>query len=78
MSYHFNNDWKIAIQNEFKKDYYLALLSFLKKEAENEIIFPPLADIFNAFAQTPLSQTKACIIGHTQYNVLYINHYNLK
>ncbi len=68
MSYHFQNDWESPIQKEFKKDYYLKLRSFLKEEYRNHQVFPPMTDIFNALNQTPLSQTKVCILGQDPYH----------
>ena len=43
------NDWLEAFAPEFKKDYYLTLREFLKKEYSAKKIYPNMNDIFNAF-----------------------------
>ncbi len=65
---HFKNDWEIPIQKEFNKEYFSDLRSFLNREYQHHQVYPPMADIFNAFRQTSLSQTKACIIGQDPYH----------
>lgn len=71
---HFKNDWEIPIQKEFNKNYFSDLASFLSHEYQNHPVYPPMVDIFNAFRQTPLSQTKACIIGQDPYHGLGQSH----
>ncbi|MCQ2080011.1 MAG: uracil-DNA glycosylase [Lachnospiraceae bacterium] len=63
-----NNDWLPKIQNEFKKDYYKELFSFVKEEYNTRQIFPPSDDIFNAFHLTPLSEVKVLILGQDPYH----------
>lgn len=63
-----NNDWLPKIQDEFKKDYYKELFSFVKEEYNTRQIFPPSDDIFNAFHLTPLSEVKVLILGQDPYH----------
>ena len=49
------NDWKDALSDEFKKDYYKKLYTFGKDEYSRCVVYPPADDIFNAFHFTPLS-----------------------
>lgn len=43
------NDWKDALSDEFKKDYYKKLYTFVKDEYSRCVVYPPADDIFNAF-----------------------------
>lgn len=62
------NDWLLALQEEFQKDYYKKLYQTIKKEYSTYKIFPPADDIFNAFHLTPLSQVKVVILGQDPYH----------
>ena len=61
-------DWKIALSHEFEKDYYRALQTFLECEYQNESIFPPENEIFNALNYTPLSHVKVVLLGQDPYH----------
>ena len=63
-----SNDWLEAIGTEFEKPYYLELRKFLANEYRTKKIFPAADDIFNAFHFTPLSKTKALILGQDPYH----------
>lgn len=62
------NDWKPLLQNEFQKHYYLELREFLKDEYQNETIYPPMKDVFNALHYTSYEDTKVVIIGQDPYH----------
>lgn len=64
-----NNDWKKQLKSEFTSDYFIEIENFLNNEIRNgKIIFPQELDIFNAFKFTPLSKTKAVIVGQDPYH----------
>lgn len=63
-----SNDWLPAIQDEFRKPYYKELYTFVKKEYDSGLVFPPSDDIFNAFHLTPLSEVKVVILGQDPYH----------
>lgn len=63
-----NNDWDEILSDEFKKQYYLNLREFLKKEYSSAQIFPPMHDIFNALRYTPAAAVKVVIIGQDPYH----------
>ena len=51
--------WRIALQDEFEKPYFLALRSFLKQEKQaGKVIYPPGNLIFNAFNSCSFQDTK--------------------
>lgn len=67
------SSWKLLLQDEFNKDYFKQLKSFLQTEKEKEQqglirIFPRSKDIFNAFNYTPVDQVKVVIIGQDPYH----------
>lgn len=62
-----DNDWLLAIGQEFKKPYYKELYSFVKNEYSRVLCYPPAEDIFNAFHFTPLKEVKVVILGQDPY-----------
>lgn len=64
-----NPEWKAALETEFSQPYMAELREFLVNEGRSgKKIFPPAADIFNAFNLTPLSKVKVVIIGQDPYH----------
>ncbi|MHA6253373.1 uracil-DNA glycosylase [Oceanobacillus sp. CAU 1775] len=62
------NDWQQILQDEFQKDYYLAIRQFLKEEYKEKAVFPPMEDIFNALHYTSYENTKVVILGQDPYH----------
>lgn len=62
------NDWKDALSDEFKKDYYKKLYTFVKDEYSRCVVYPPADDIFNAFHFTPLKDVKVLLLGQDPYH----------
>ena len=72
------NDWKDALSDEFKKDYYKKLYTFVKDEYSRCVVYPPADDIFNAFHFTPLKDVKVLILGQDPYHDrIYIKNYTM-
>lgn len=65
---HIGNDWDDVLKDLFQSELYLSIREFLKKEYSTRIIYPPMADIFNAFKYTPYSEVKAVILGQDPYH----------
>jgi len=63
-----SNDWKMALNDEFNKDYYKNLYQFVKDEYSKRVIYPPSDDIFNALHLTPLNDVKCVILGQDPYH----------
>lgn len=63
-----NNDWDSLLSEEFKKDYYLKLREFLKKEYFTKTVYPPMNDIFNALRYTSYSDSRVVILGQDPYH----------
>lgn len=63
-----HNDWKQQLADEFKKDYYQELRTFLKAEYSMHTIYPDAVDIYNALHFTPYDKVKAVILGQDPYH----------
>ena len=63
-----NNDWDSLLSEEFKKDYYLKLREFLKKEYFTKTVYPPMNDIFNALRYTSYKDSRVVILGQDPYH----------
>ena len=62
------NDWDLALQNEFNKDYFKKIMEFVDEEYKSKTVYPPYDDIFNAFKLTALSEVKVVILGQDPYH----------
>ena len=62
------NDWDDLLKDEFQKEYYLKLRSFLAAEYKSHIIHPDMNDIFNALKNTSYKDTKVVIFGQDPYH----------
>lgn len=61
--------WLEAMKDEFSKEYFVAIKSFLKTEkAAGKQIYPPGMQIFNAFNHTPFNKLKCLIVGQDPYH----------
>jgi len=61
--------WKTVLNDEFSKDYFSKIKTFLIKEKQaGKTIYPPGKDIFKAFDSTPFSKVKVVIIGQDPYH----------
>ena len=61
------NDWDDLLYNEFKKDYYLQLRSFLKEAYTTQTVYPSMHDIFNSLKLTSFDAVKVVIVGQDPY-----------
>ena len=64
------NNWDSLLDEEFEKEYYLKLRTFLKEEYANPAfpVYPDMHDIFNALKITDYHAVKAVIIGQDPYH----------
>ncbi len=62
------NDWDSLLLEEFKKEYYLSLREFLKKEYFSATVYPPMNDIFNALKYTSYENARVVILGQDPYH----------
>ena len=61
--------WKNVLKDEFEKNYFYEVVTFLKTEkALGKTIFPPGALIFHAFEATPFDKVKLVLLGQDPYH----------
>ena len=60
--------WKEALQEEYSKEYYRKLFTFIKDAYSKSVVYPPSGDIFNAFHLTPMEKVKVVILGQDPYH----------
>ncbi len=60
--------WKEILKDEFKKDYFLTLISFVKNAYKRGLCYPPGPQIFEAFNRCSFTDTKVVIIGQDPYH----------
>jgi uracil-DNA glycosylase len=63
------DSWKKILKDEFTKDYFLQIVTFIKTErAAGKIIYPPGSLLFNAFDKTPFDKVKVVLLGQDPYH----------
>ena len=60
--------WLAALEPETRKPYWAELAKFVTEERKNHTVFPPAADVFNAFRYTPLDKVKVLLLGQDPYH----------
>ena len=62
------NKWDLILQDEFKKEYFENLMSFVKNEYKEKTIDPKQNEVFNAFRYTDFDNVKVVILGQDPYH----------
>ncbi len=62
------DNWSQLIEQESKKEYYKALMSYVEGEYLEHTVYPDRDKIFAAFDMTPLSEVKVLILGQDPYH----------
>jgi uracil-DNA glycosylase len=60
--------WKVKLNEEFEKEYFVRLTEFVREEYKSGTVYPPASLIFNAFNLCPFESIKAVIIGQDPYH----------
>ena len=61
-------DWNNRLQDEFNKNYFKELVSFMDEEYDKHSCFPPKNKVFSAFNQCSFEDIKVVIIGQDPYH----------
>jgi uracil-DNA glycosylase len=61
-------DWQAIVGGELEKPYFKELEKFVDAERQHHKVFPPEADVFNAFRFTPYEQMKVLLLGQDPYH----------
>ena len=62
------NSWDDILQDEYKKDYFKNIVSFINKEYKEKTIFPPKSKILRALELTDYDDVKVVILGQDPYH----------
>ncbi len=62
------SDWSEILKPEFSKKYFAELANFLDEEINNQVIFPPKSQIFEALKFSSYKSTKVLILGQDPYH----------
>ncbi len=69
MAIDLHSSWLAHLAAEFERDYMRELKQFLVAEkSAGKVIYPPGAEMFNAFNSTPLEAVKVVILGQDPYH----------
>ena len=68
MNIKIEQSWKNLLKDEFKKNYFVNLVNFVKREYKTQTIYPPGKEIFKAFDLCPVQNVKVVIIGQDPYH----------
>lgn len=69
MNVKIEESWKIALADEFNKEYFINLTDFVRSEYKTgKKIYPKPVDIFNAFNLCPFDKVQVVIIGQDPYH----------
>ena len=60
--------WKGKLENEFNKEYFQELVSFVKSEYSRYKVYPKGKQIFSAFDHCNFDNLKVVIIGQDPYH----------
>jgi uracil-DNA glycosylase len=60
--------WRSALADEFAKPYFHQLQEFLAKERAAHKVFPPEADVFNAYKLAPFEKVEVLLLGQDPYH----------
>lgn len=63
------SDWQAFLNNELAKPYMQETLNYVTQKRKQGIaVYPPEAQVFNAFEATPLNNIKVVILGQDPYH----------
>lgn len=63
-----HSSWQNVLTEEFEKNYFHSLISFVKSEYLSKKCFPKGSQIFSAFDHCPFDELKVVIIGQDPYH----------
>ena len=60
--------WKVCLDEEFQKPYFMQLTDFVRNEYKANTVYPPASLIFNAFNLCPFDKVKVVLLGQDPYH----------
>lgn len=68
MQVNIENSWKKVLEEEFEKDYFSKLISFVKDQYSTHTCYPKGSKIFSAFDHCPFNDVQVVILGQDPYH----------
>ena len=68
MKLNIDSSWKTELNDEFEKPYFQELLEFVSNEYAENICYPEIESIFQAFNKATFDKVKVVIIGQDPYH----------
>ncbi|HBI42618.1 MAG TPA: uracil-DNA glycosylase, partial [Planctomycetales bacterium] len=68
MQPHLAPNWKAVLADEFTKPYFQRLQEFVAGERKTHTVYPPEADVYNAFKYTRYDEGKVLLLGQDPYH----------
>ncbi len=62
------SSWKAQLAAELEKPYFTELSRFVDAERERHTVYPPEADVFNAFKAAPFDAVNVLLLGQDPYH----------
>jgi uracil-DNA glycosylase len=62
------SDWSEILRDEFESESFQALQNFVSKQRALRSVYPPEADVFQAFRMSSFQSTKVVILGQDPYH----------
>lgn len=62
------NKWDSYLEEEYKKEYFQKLITFIRQEYKEKTIYPKENEVFNAFKYTDFDNVKVVILGQDPYH----------
>lgn len=60
--------WQAVLADEQEKPYFKQLSKFVDDERKKHTVYPPEADVFNAYKATPYDEVKVLLLGQDPYH----------
>lgn len=60
--------WKIALGEEFEKEYFADLADYVRTEYKTKLVYPPPKSVFSAFNLCPFEKINVVIVGQDPYH----------
>ncbi len=62
------NDWESILEKEFNKRYFVELKKKVIEDYNQQICYPPIAKLFDAFRLSSYKDTKVLVLGQDPYH----------
>ena len=63
-----HNDWKTALKSTFETEYFQSLCCQVSHAYQEELVYPPISHLFEAFNRCSFEQTRVVLVGQDPYH----------